>query len=175
MSPRDGKVEQAGIGPTEVAPGVTSKVDAIDLAIVRCLRNDARMPSSQIAAKLDIPDSTVRHRLNRLLQEEVIQFAVQTNPHLLGFPIWVNIELRVELAQVQRVAEQIAQMDEIYFVGLTTGPNSVIAAGVFRSNPDLLDFTLNRLGAIAGIGSVSTSLILKIIKREPSIGLPRAT
>jgi Lrp/AsnC family transcriptional regulator, regulator for asnA, asnC and gidA len=174
MSDANAKVDRARnalIDPTAGAPAF--KVDGIDIAIVQCLRNDARMPSSQIAAKLDIPESTVRHRLNRLLQEKVIQFAVQTNPHMLGFPIWVNIELQVALAQIQSVAEQIAQMEEIYFVGMTTGPYDVIAGGVFRSNADLLDFTLNRLGAICGIGRVSTSLILNIVKREPSVGLPR--
>jgi Lrp/AsnC family transcriptional regulator, regulator for asnA, asnC and gidA len=148
------------------------KIDATDLAIIESLKGDVRMPIAQIAGRLEMPESTIRHRLNRLMQEHVIEFSVVTNPHMLGFPIWVNLDIQVELSKIHSVAQSIAAAEEIYFVGLTTGNHDIIAGGIFRSNRELLDFTTNTLGSISGIVRVSTSLILDVVKRVTSFGFP---
>src|SRR5262249_10550468 len=47
---------------------------ALDLDIIRCLQDDARSSVAGIAGRLRVPESTVRHRLNRLVKEGVVEF-----------------------------------------------------------------------------------------------------
>jgi Lrp/AsnC family transcriptional regulator for asnA, asnC and gidA len=149
-----------------------TELTAADVGIIRCLQGDARSSAASIAAKLRMPESTVRHRLSRLVKAGVVQFAAVTDPLKLGYQIWTIVEIQAELPKVRAVARRLATLPEVYFVGITTGGYDLLAAAVFRSNEDLLDFTLRRLPAIPGIVRTSTSSILELVKRSLTIGLP---
>lgn len=148
------------------------KLAPADLRITRCLNEDARSSIAKIAHRLRMPESTVRHRLGRLVKGGVIEFAVLTNPLHLGYQIWIVIEIQTELPRVRSVARRLAEAPEVYFVGLTTGSYDVFAAAVFRSNNDLLDFITHRLSKIPGIIRTSTSSILEMVKRARTFAIP---
>ncbi len=143
-----------------------------DLDIIRCLHDDARASVASIADRLRMPESTVRHRLNRLVRERTIEFVAMTNPLQLGYDIWALFDVHVEMPKVRLVAQQLAERPEINFVGITTGAFDIFAAGVFRSNEHLLEFITNRLGQMPGIVRVSTSSVLQVVKRAMSFGVP---
>jgi DNA-binding Lrp family transcriptional regulator len=44
------------------------KITPVDVGIIRCLHRDARKSLVKIAKELGMPESTVRHRLNRLIR-----------------------------------------------------------------------------------------------------------
>jgi Lrp/AsnC family transcriptional regulator for asnA, asnC and gidA len=150
----------------------STELTAADVGIIRCLQEDARRSAASIAARLRMPESTVRHRLSRLVTSGVIQFAAVTDPLKLGYQIWTIVEIQAELPKVRAVAQRLAALPEVYFVGITSGGYDLLAAAVFRSNEDLLDFTLRRLPTIPGIVRTSTSSILELVKRALTIGLP---
>lgn len=143
-----------------------------DIGIIRCLHRDARSSIAEIAGQLDMPQSTVRHRLKRLVQRGVVEFAALTNPLQLGYQIWAMIEIRAEQAKLRSVGQELAGMPEVYWLGITTGSYDIFAAAVFRSNQELLDFITDRLSRIPGIVRTSTSSVLEIIKRSMVFGLP---
>lgn len=143
-----------------------------DLEILGRLNKDARATVASIASKIGMPESTVRHRLNRLIQEGVIEFAVLTNPLQLGYHIWALLHVQAELPRVRAVAERLAAAPEVYFVGITTGSYDIFAGAVFRSNEELLDFITNRLAKVPGVVRTTTSNVLQVVKRVMSIGLP---
>jgi Lrp/AsnC family transcriptional regulator for asnA, asnC and gidA len=144
----------------------------IDVGIVRCLHADARRSVAGIASHLGVPESTIRHRLNRLVRRGIVEFAALTNPLQLGYQIWAIIEIQARLRSIRPVAQQLAAAPEVYFVGITTGGYDVLAAAVFRSNDELLDFITRRLSSIPGIVRTSTSSVLEVVKRSMTIPLP---
>ena len=144
----------------------------LDLDIIRCLQDDARSSVVRIAGRLSVPESTVRHRLNRLVKEGVVEFATLTNPLHMGYQVWVLIDIQTELRRTRAVAEQVAEAPEVYWVGVTTGTHDLHVGAVFRSNEELLDFVTGRLSKIPGIVRTSTSSILELIKRSYTIRLP---
>ena len=146
-----------------------------DLDIIGRLTKDARASAASIAADLGMPESTVRHRMNRLVQEGVIEFAALTNPLQLGYHIWALMHVQVEMPRVRLVAERLAAAPEVYFVGVTTGSYDVFAGAVFRSNDELLDFITNRLAKVPGVVRTTTSNVLQVVKRVMSIGVPDST
>jgi Lrp/AsnC family transcriptional regulator for asnA, asnC and gidA len=150
----------------------TLKLEPVDVRIVRCLGGDARISVAKIAARLRMPESTVRHRLNRLVRSGAIEFATVTNPLRFGYHVWVMIEIQAELSKIRSVAQCLANIQEIYFVGITTGSYDVLAKATFRSNEELLDFISTRLARIPGVIRASTSSILDVVKRTVTYGLP---
>jgi Lrp/AsnC family transcriptional regulator, regulator for asnA, asnC and gidA len=145
-----------------------------DIRIIQCLTKDARSSIAKIAEQLEIPESTVRHRVNRLVRGGVIEFAVMTNPLHLGYGSWAIIEIQVELKKIRAVARRLARIPEVYFVGITTGGYDLLVGAVFRSNEELLDFVTGRLAHIPGIIRTSTSSVLELVKRNMTFGLPVA-
>lgn len=150
----------------------TVKLQPVDVAIIRCLHGDARSPIAQIAERLRMPESTVRHRLNRLVERGIVEFVALTNPFQFGYQIWVMVSVEVELAQIRSVANRLAALPEIYFVGITAGGQDLLAAGVFRSNTELVTFMTTRLARIPGIIRTSTTSILEVVKRTMTFGVP---
>jgi Lrp/AsnC family transcriptional regulator for asnA, asnC and gidA len=144
----------------------------VDIGIIRCLHEDARRSVASIAEELGLPESTVRHRLNRLVKQGVVEFTALTNPLQLGYQIWAIVEIQAELKQIRPVAKRLAAAPEVYFVGITTGGYDVLAGAVFRSNADLLDFITGRLSRIPGITRSSTSSVLEVVKRTMTFPLP---
>jgi Lrp/AsnC family transcriptional regulator for asnA, asnC and gidA len=148
------------------------RLTAADVRIIRLLQDDARTPLARIAARIGMPESTVRHRLNRLVREGVVQLTAVTNPFKLGYQIWAIIEVKVQPARGRAVAQRLAAAPQVSFVGLTTGNYDVLAAAVFRSNDELLTFLTRDIPAIPGVTSTSTATVLELLKRSVTTALP---
>jgi Lrp/AsnC family transcriptional regulator, regulator for asnA, asnC and gidA len=148
------------------------KLRSDDIRIIRYLQKDPRSSVARIATQLTMAESTVRRRLNRLVKGGVVQFAAMTNPFQFGYQIWTIMQIRTHSSRARAVAQGLSTAPELYFVGVTTGSHDVFAAGVFRSNQELLDFITNRLARIPGIVYTSTSNILEVTKRTIPFGLP---
>ena len=56
-------------------------LDEIDIGIIRYLHKDARAPAKAIAETLNVPESTVRNRMARLVDANIIEFVAKTVPH----------------------------------------------------------------------------------------------
>jgi len=145
----------------------------IDLNIIGYLSNDPRCSVTKMAEDLEMPESTVRHRLNRILKTGLIEFAAIVDPLQFGFNTWTIMEIEADLKRVESVGEQLAAFPEVYFVGLTAGGYDLLVGAVFRSTEELSAFVTAKLANIPGIARVSTSSVLKVFKRTSAFGLLR--
>jgi Lrp/AsnC family transcriptional regulator for asnA, asnC and gidA len=135
--------------------------------------DDPRASVARIAQRLATPESTVRHRLNRLVQNGTIEFGVMTNPRQLGYAAWAMIQVQAAPTQIRSVARRLAAAPEVYFVMITTGTFNIVATAVFRSNEDFLDFVTRALSRVPGVAQVSTASVLQVVKRTLALGLPQ--
>ncbi|MFX1551637.1 MAG: Lrp/AsnC family transcriptional regulator, partial [Promethearchaeota archaeon] len=54
--------------------------DKLDLEIIRSLHNDSRKPISEIADDVNSTANTIRRRLNRMIDEGIIELSIDFNP-----------------------------------------------------------------------------------------------
>jgi Lrp/AsnC family transcriptional regulator, regulator for asnA, asnC and gidA len=141
-----------------------------DLNIIGYLSNDPRCSVSKMAEDLEMPESTVRHRLNRILETGLIEFAAIVNPLEFGFNTWTIMEVQAQLNRVEAVGETLASFQEVYFVGLTSGGYDLLVGAVFRSTEEHRHFVTTKLANIPGIVRTSTSNVLKVFKRTSAEG-----
>jgi len=142
------------------------KLNSTDIQIIKYLHKDARMSASAIADELKLPESSVRHRLNRLVNGGVIEFVAQTSPLNVGYPVWIMMEIEVETVMIRKVAQQLADLNEMYIVYTTTGAFDISAGATFRTNKEFIDFLAGPFAAIKGIRRVTTRAILEVYKRQ---------
>lgn len=140
-------------------------LDEIDVGIIECLHKDARAAAKTVAQTLDVPESTIRHRMARLIDAKVIEFVALTNPLNLGHSVWIMMEIEVETKRIRSVANDLAALSEIYFVYITTGSFDIFAGATFSNNGEFVDFLTNQLSGIEGIVRVNTRAILETHKR----------
>jgi len=62
-----------------------AKIDTVDSQMIQLLQKDGRISNTAIAKKIGIAESTVRTRLKRLMDENIIQIVAMSNPFDLGF------------------------------------------------------------------------------------------
>ncbi|HHI01394.1 MAG TPA: Lrp/AsnC family transcriptional regulator, partial [Thermococcus litoralis] len=73
------------------------KMDEIDKNILKLLQEDGRMSYSEIARRIGVPESTVRLRVKRLIEEGIIRkFAALINPFKAGYTIVAFIAVDIE-------------------------------------------------------------------------------
>ncbi len=138
-------------------------IDA-DLAIIRLLQEDGRRPTTDIARTLDLPEATVRRRLERLLRDEVIQIVAVADGEKLGLPVHVLIGLQVDLSRSEEIGAALAALEEVRWLGVTTGPQDYMLEAFFHSAAHFHGFLVRKLAKIPGIIRSQTSTVLRLQK-----------
>ena len=147
----------------------TPLLDAVDREIVALLRQDGRMAFTDIAKQLELPESTVRYRVQRLLQSEIMQISARLNPQKLGLPHIVTFRLNVERHQIEPVAEALAAIPEVQFVAIVTGHYNIITDACFGTHEDLLAL-FSQIHTLPGIIHYDSCTALKLLKAEYQYG-----
>lgn len=118
-------------------------LDAVDKEIIELLRRDGRMSFAEISKRLDLPETTARYRVQRLLQTEAIQIIALRNQERLGMPYTANITLVVENERVNSVVGKLTCMEEVRYLAITAGRYNVFVEVCFGEYADFLAFLPN--------------------------------
>jgi DNA-binding Lrp family transcriptional regulator len=140
----------------------TPSLDQLDRQIAAALQLQPRATWRQIAAVIGATESTVRRRAERLLQTGVVRTTVIADAVIPHVSVLMQCACRpVDAAEVARA---LADLDDVRFVALVTGPFDVVAEMVTPSHQDLARIILRELPAVAGIVRSSTATVLRNFK-----------
>ncbi len=147
-------------------------IDELDAKIISVLQSDGRMSNTDIAKMLDVSEATVRGRIKRLTEDEIIQIVAVGNPLKLGFEITGDLYITVDMKKMDNVIAELRNFRELWYIVATTGRFNINAEFVVRDLEALNDLVYNRLSHIDGIEQIETSVIMKYIKRRYDFGTP---
>ncbi|NPV87254.1 MAG: Lrp/AsnC family transcriptional regulator [Anaerolineae bacterium] len=139
-------------------------LDEVDHAIIAALRQDGRTAFAQIAQQLNVSPGMIRVRYNRLVQLGYLQVVAITNPLRLGYHTMAIIGIRADGSRLVAIAEQIAALEEIDYLVITTGRFDILAEVTCRNQEDLLHFLTEKLYKIDGVHEAESFVHLKIVK-----------
>jgi len=140
------------------------QLDEIDLQIIAALRQDGRVPFLQIAEQLNVSPGMIRLRYSRLVETGILKVVAVSDPLLMGYSTMALIGIRADGSQLMAVAEQIAALDEVVYLIITSGSYDIIAEVICRDQAHLLQFLTERLYKIQGVRESETFMHLKIVK-----------
>ena len=140
-------------------------MDELDRKIVEILQLDGRTSNARIAREVGVSEGTVRRRLRRLIQDNVVKIIAVPNLDKMGYTTAALIGLQTAPGQLDTVADAIAKMKEIHYVAITTGAFDVFAWVGMSSTEDLGTFLRAKIGVIPGVTRTETFVNLTIKKR----------
>jgi DNA-binding Lrp family transcriptional regulator len=133
-------------------------MDHLDEKIIEILKKDSRRPFVDIANQLKVSEGTIRSRVRKLVDEEIIQsFTIKTSSKNVKAIIEIKIDVNVNTAEV---ASQIAKFDGVSEVFEVTGEEDIVAIIDVASSPQLNEI-IERVRKFDNVQSTRTRLILK--------------
>jgi DNA-binding Lrp family transcriptional regulator len=147
-------------------PGSPPALDDIDLRVLDCLREDGRSSFADLATKCGVTESMARRRVDYLFTRASVRPIALVDPRLLGFDVELLLWLRVDLAQLERVAAALASRREVRYVSATSGYSDLVCEVIVRSPNDLYAFLTTVVGTLDGIRQVDAASELATVKRS---------
>nr|WP_202470122.1 Lrp/AsnC family transcriptional regulator [Streptomyces sp. SID2888] len=151
---RDSRESRNG-GPT---------LDAVSLAIVEQLQEDGRRPYAAIGKAVGLSEAAVRQRVQKLLDQGVMQIVAVTDPLTVGFRRQAMVGINVE-GDTESVADALAAMSECEYVVMTAGSFDLMVEIVCEDDDHLLNVISKRIRSIPGVRSTESFVYLKLKKQ----------
>ena len=140
-------------------------MDELDGRIINLLQADGRASNAKIARDVGVSEGTVRRRLRRLMEDEVVKVIAVPNLEEMGYATAALIGVQTSPGHVDDVADAISSLDEAHYVAITTGAWDIFAWVGVESTEQLGNFIRGKIGGISGITRTETFVNLAIKKR----------
>jgi Lrp/AsnC family transcriptional regulator, regulator for asnA, asnC and gidA len=147
----------------------TVVLDDIDKAIIRELQLDGRTPYAKLGPAVGLSQAAVRQRVQRLMENGVMQVVAVTDPLMLGFTLEAMIGVEVD-GDLRAVASKVAQVDNVDYVVVTTGRFDLVVEVVCRDHQELLHLINDVIRALPGVRATETFTYLHLEKQTYSWG-----
>jgi Lrp/AsnC family transcriptional regulator for asnA, asnC and gidA len=136
-------------------------IDETDTALIAALVADGRQSNREVARKLGVSESTVRVRLRRLEEAELLRITARTDPRRTGdvgagAVVWID----AQGGTARNVARRVAEFPEAQIVALVAGEHDVLVGIGAPTQQDLVEFVIERIRRIPGARSTSTGVIV---------------
>lgn len=141
------------------------ELDKTDIKIVNLLLEDGRMSASEISRRMgDISERAIRYRIDRMVEEGVIQISAVVNPEALGFKIKADVWLEVESDLILDVAKKMAAFENVTYVACGIGQNDVSIQVVAKDTSEVYYFVTEVIRKVPGVRKTTTSIVPIILK-----------
>ena len=140
-------------------------MDKLDRGIIELLQLDGRASNAKVARELGVSEATVRRRLIRLIQQDVLRITAVPNLEKLGYDTTALIRVQTSPDKADAVAEALATLEEVEYSVVTTGSYPVFIWVAAESVEQLGNLLQTRIGGIDGVQKTQTFVNLSIKKR----------
>lgn len=144
-------------------------IDSVSLAIIEQLQEDGRRPYGAIGKAVGLSEAAVRQRVQKLLDQGVMQIVAVTDPLTVGFMRQAMVGIAVE-GDIDPVADALAAMDEVDYVVVSAGSFDLLVEVVCEDDEHLLEMLSKRIRAVPGVRSTESFVYLKLRKQTYAWG-----
>jgi Lrp/AsnC family transcriptional regulator, leucine-responsive regulatory protein len=152
---------------------MSSRLDELDLELLRLLRDDGRAAVTRLANQLHLSRSAVHQRLSTLAERGVLTgFAPTVDPARLGTGVAAFVLLsggpggRLEYGPLR---EQLQRLPHVELASLVTGEADVLLLVRATDLDELRRFLLEDLQQVTQLRSTLTLLVLDEVIRRPFV------
>ena len=135
-------------------------MDKTDERLIGALRHDARASLSDLAILLDLSRTTVRARIERLIQRgDILGFTVVLKEDTLRDPVRGLMMIGIEGRGTDRILRHLQGLSEVRAVHSTNGMWDLIVE-IGTDSLDALDAVLAQIRRFDGVVKSETNLLL---------------
>jgi Lrp/AsnC family transcriptional regulator for asnA, asnC and gidA len=162
--------EDHGVTRTSRTTANGTPLDDVAKAIIEQLQQDGRRSYAAIGKVVGLSEAAVRQRVQRLVEQGVMQVVAVTDPLQLGFSRQAMIGIKVTGA-LEPVADRLAELDEVDYVVITAGTFDILAEVVCESDEHLLEILSEKIRSLDAVVSTETFMYLQLRKQTYSWGV----
>ena len=143
----------------------SGRLDERSKRIIEQLQEDARRSYAAIARAVGLSEAATRLRVQRLLEEGVVQIAAVTRAEAVGFHRQAMLGVRVE-GDIRAVAQKLASLPEAEYVVVCAGQYDLLVELVCEDDDHLLDVIDNGVRSVPGVRNTETFVYLRVEKES---------
>jgi DNA-binding Lrp family transcriptional regulator len=141
-----------------------NELDSKDIQILSLLLNNARLSNKEIAAKIEIAQSSTHDRIKKLTQKGYLKGAfAQIDQKKLGLNIEVILAIKLNKQHRSIIADFIEKASQfpgvIQLFHMAGNSDFILHVGV-KDSDELRGFILDRLSTLDYIQSTETTMVL---------------
>ncbi|MFD7918582.1 Lrp/AsnC family transcriptional regulator [Streptomyces sp. NPDC059740] len=144
-------------------------IDSVSLAIIEQLQEDGRRPYAAIGKAVGLSEAAVRQRVQKLLDQGVMQIVAVTDPLTVGLRRQAMVGINVE-GDLDPVADALTSMEEVEYVVMTAGSFDLIVEIVCEDDDHLLETINKRIRTLPGVRTTESFVYLKLRKQTYTWG-----
>ena len=143
--------------------------DEKDLKILRILQENGRASYSEIARKVGISEAAVYARVQKLIRQGIIRnFRAIIDPEKLGYQLTAFVAISANPGKYEKVLNELAEIEEAQEIYDVTGDYYCLVK-LRAPDREALAKILDRIGALDGVVSTETRIVLRTIKESPTL------
>ena len=147
-------------------------LDDFDQQLVKLLQKDGRMSFTDIANKLNVAVSTVRNRYKKLVDDKVLHILGWVDPTKSSYNSYSRVTIEIQpSSMIEEVADQLAKVEAVSFLAITSGPADIEVNLMCRDNKHLLEVMKEQIHSIKGVHR-TTSTVYYEVRKWASYDLP---
>jgi Lrp/AsnC family transcriptional regulator for asnA, asnC and gidA len=136
------------------------KIDDTNIEIIKHLRR-GRKSFKKIADELGITENTVRVRVNKLIEEGILDITGLVDPEALPGHRVVLVGVKLSTMNLVQKAREFSKLKGVVSASVVTGRYDLILVVLLRDGYDLLEFYTEEVYRLKDVRSVETFVIYK--------------
>ncbi len=144
-------------------------LDELDVQIIEALKLDGRMPVTDIAGIVGSTPSTVRKRMQRLDEMEVMRVVAVTDYYAAGYDVLMAIGVEVASRSSEAVAQELAEFSHVFSVNMVTGQYDIEILVAARDHEELCHIVHDELAQVEGVARLDTAFALDVFKYKSNL------
>ena len=146
-------------------PASTGTLDGVTKAIIEQLQQDGRRSYAAIARAVGLSEAATRQRVQRLIDEGIVQIAAVTDAAAIGFHRMAMLGIKVE-GDIRGVADKLADLPEAEYVVICAGSFDLLVELVCVDDDHLLAHHRRVHADHPGVRSTEDFVYLKVAKEN---------
>lgn len=148
--------------------GTNGSVDPVAKAIIEQLQEDGRRSYASIGKAVGLSEAAVRQRVQKLIDNGVMQIVAVTDPMQLGFSRQAMLGIKAS-DDVLAVSDRVAAFQQVDYCLVSAGSFDILAEIVCENDQDLVRL-VSEIRNIDGVSSTETFMYLSLRKQEYNWG-----
>ncbi len=137
-----------------------------DLEIIKLMRENSRIPYTELAKRVGISDVAVIKRIKKLERRGVIKkYTIIVDPKKLGYNSVSIVGINVEPEYIFPTISFLKDKEYVKYLALSSGDHTLMAV-IWARNGDELAKIFEEITKLPGVTKVCPSIILDVIKEE---------
>ncbi len=135
-------------------------IDKTNLAIIKHLRN-GRKSYQKIARDLAVSENTVRTRVQKLIEEGILDINGVVDPESMDGHRVVIVGVKLQSMDLVNKGKEFSNLRGVVSVSVVTGRFDLIIVVLLKSGFGLLEFYTEEVSRITDVQSVETFVVYK--------------